>query len=56
MEENMKRLRIDLKKLGSSSKLPKEFSDALAGEKNGSKEKRDFTKTFVAASKPLAAG
>ena len=52
MERNMKRFRIDLKKLASSSKQPKEFSDALAAAKNGEGEKRCFTKTFVASGKP----
>ena len=51
MERNMKRFRIDLKKLASSSKQPKEFSDALVGAKNAEKRKLDFTKTFVASGK-----
>jgi hypothetical protein len=47
----MKRIKIDLKKLVSSSKQPKEFSDALESEKKCENEKRDFTKTFVASGK-----
>jgi len=52
----MKRIRIDLKKLNSSSKQPKELSDALVGAKNGEEKKRGFTKTFVASGKQLAGG
>jgi len=33
VEEFMKRIRLDLKKLDSSSKQPKEFSEALLGTK-----------------------
>jgi len=47
----VKRIRIDLKKLVSSSKQPKELSDALVGAKIGEEVKRDFTKTFVASGK-----
>ncbi len=50
-EEPMKRIRIDLKKLDSSSKQPKEFSEALLGTKKSKEENRGFTKTFVASGK-----
>jgi hypothetical protein len=47
----MKKIKIDLKKLASRSKQPKEFSDALESEKKCEDKKRDFTKTFVASGK-----
>ncbi len=47
----MKRIRIDLKKLESSSKQPKEFSEALLGTQKSKEGKKDFTKTFVASGK-----
>jgi len=47
----MKRVRIDLKKLDSSSNQPKEFSEALLGTKKSKEEKRDFIKTFDASGK-----
>ena len=48
----MKKIKINLKKLASTSKQPKEFSDALEKERKCGDEKRDFTKTFVASGKP----
>jgi len=54
VEKIMKKKRIDLKNLESSSKLPKEFSDALVDAKSGEEEKRGFTKTFVASGKTPA--
>ena len=44
----MKQIKIDLKKMATSSKQPKELSDALAGPKNGHQEGQCFTKTFAA--------
>jgi len=47
----MKRIRIDLKKLDSSSQQPKEFSENLLKTKKSNGEKRTFTKTFYASVK-----
>ena len=47
----MKKMKIDLKKLTSSSKQPKEFSEAFETEKKCEDKKSDFTKTFVASGK-----
>jgi hypothetical protein len=45
----MKNLKIDLKKLKSSSKQPKEISEALENANKCGEEKQGFTKTFVAS-------
>ena len=53
----MKQIKIDLKKLTSKSKQPKEFSNSLESENKCGKEKRDFTKSFGATgTKPPSKG
>jgi hypothetical protein len=44
----MKDINIDLKKLKSTSKQPKEFSESLESDNKGGKKKRSFAKTFGA--------